>query len=291
MKRQILAALALVTLASCAKENIATQPTTDQVAATFTAAAITRVANNAWETNDQIGISMTVNGAATLATGSYENIPHTVAAAGDSGTFSADDTVIYFPVDGSSVDFYAYYPHATLDTDKNIVVSVATQSFSDIDIVAAKAVAKTKAVPTVTFAGDDAFEHCLSKLTITLVAGEGITSLSGLKTTIKSQNTTAKYNIYTGVISSEGDVADIVAVTATDGLLSEAILIPTAAVSGSTIVFTLGSDNYIWDTKDLELVQGSEHKYEITINQTGIVVSGAKISNWNAGASGTGTAE
>lgn len=294
MKKQFFAALALLTMASCAKENTATEPTvdpTEPVAATFTAASITRVASNAWEESDQIGISMVKTTTTTLADGNYENIPHTVGAAGASGTFSPDDTVIYFPVDGSEVDFYAYYPCSTLDVEKNIAVSVATQSFSEIDIVAAKAEAKTKAAPTVTFADEEAFAHQLSKLTITLKEGAGITSLAGLSTTIKGQPTTAKYNVYTSEISGEGDVDDITAVTATDGSTAAAILLPTAAVAGSSIVFTLDGDDYVWDTSLLALAQGSEHSYEITITKTGIIVSGAKISDWNDGADGTGTAE
>ncbi len=293
MKKQILATLALLTLASCAKESGATDPIdpTNPVAATFTAASITRVASNAWEESDQIGISMVKTTTTTLADGNYENIPHTVGAAGESGTFSPDGTVIYFPVDGSSVDFYAYYPCSTLDVDKNIAVSVATQSFSDIDIVAAKAASKTKVAPTVTFADEEAFAHQLSKLTITLKEGAGITSLAGVTTTIKGQYTTAKYNVYSGSISNEGNIANITAVTAADGSTAEAILIPTAAVAGSSIVFTLDGDDYVWDTSSLVLAQGSEHSYEITITKTGIIVTGAKISDWNNGTNGTGTAE
>ncbi|MFR9566851.1 MAG: fimbrillin family protein [Rikenellaceae bacterium] len=292
MKKSILAALAILAMASCAKENSTSEtPSTDPVAATFSSASISRVADNAWETNDKIGISMVQTTTTTLTGGDYYNVPYTVSAAGTSGTFTPDDTVIYFPVDGSEVDFYAYYPYAALDADDNLAVNVATQSFSRIDIVAAKAAAKTKRSPTVTFSGDEAFTHQLSKLTVTLVAGVGIDDLAGITTTIKGQYTTAKYNLYTSVISSEGDVADITAVSAADGSTAEAILIPTASVAGSTIVFTLDGDDYIWDTSSIAFTQGSEHNYEITVTKTGLVVSGATISGWGDGASNSGTAE
>ncbi len=289
MKRTIIAALALVALASCAKENSEANQTSDQVEATFTAAAITRVTDNAWEATDKIGITMTVSGKTDLADGDYYNVLHNVDAAGTSGSFSPDSEVIYFPVDGSAVDFYAYYPYATPDADDNLDVNVATQTFSDIDIVAAKATAKTKSAPTVAFSGDNAFGHCLSKLTITLKAGEGITSLENVTTTIKGQYTTAKYNLYTSEISSRGDVKDITAVTT--GTTVEAILIPTSAMDGSTIVFTLDGDNYVWDTSKILLAQGSEHTYEITITKTGIIVTGALINDWGSGSNGSGTAE
>ncbi len=286
MKKTILASLAVVALASCIKENTTPETTIDQVAASFAVASISRVADNAWESDDQIGITMVVSTTFTLADGAYENAPYTVSAAGGTGTFTADDEVIYFPVDGSSVDFYAYYPYSAIDADKNISVNVATQSFSDIDIIAAKAVSKTKAAPTVTFSGDDAFAHQLSKLTITLKAGGGLTSLSGVTTTINGQYTTAKYNIYSSSVVGKGDIAQITAVTAADGSTTEAILIPTTAIDGSSIVFSLDGNDYIWDTSKIAFEQGCEHKYTVTLTKTGVEIDGATIDNWGAGTGG-----
>ncbi len=283
MKKTILAACAIVAMASCAKENGVTEPVGDKVAAKFTSAAISRVANNAWEANDKIGISMTESGKTTLADGSYENIPHTVGAAGASGTFSADDKVVYFPVDGSAVDFYAYYPCSTVDGDKNISFSVADQEYDHIDLIAAKAEGKTKAAPAVTFAGEEAFAHQLSKLTINVIAGEGISSLEGLETTIEGQYTTAKFNIYSGVISGAADVAEITALTSADGAKVEAVLIPTAAVTDSKIVFALGGNKYYWETGSVELSQGCEHTYGLTLNRTGVTVTGSEINDWTQG--------
>ncbi len=297
MKKSILAAFALLFLASCATESSTTGAidSTAPVAVTFTAASITRMADNTWEESDQIGITMTTNGTTELADGDYYNVLYTADAAGVSGTFTAADETIYFPTDGSLVDFYAYYPYATLDADNNIEVDVSSQIFTDIDIVAATATAKSKTSPTVKFtddgAVDESFKHQLSKLTLTLKAGDGITDLAGLTTTIKGQYTTAKYNLYTGEISGEGDIAEITAVTTSDGSMVEAILIPTTGVASSSILFTIAGNDYIWDTADLVLVQGSEHNYEITVTKTLTVVEGATISGWSDGADGTGTAE
>ncbi len=291
MKKTILAALALVALASCATER-ETIDTIDPVAATFSGAAITRVANNAWEATDQIGITMTKSGSTTeLADGNYYNVPHTVTAASDKGTFTPDDEVIYFPVDGSAVDFYAYYPCSTL-TDDKYSVNVATQSpHSAIDLIAATALNKSKSTPTVVFADDETFGHQLSLLTINISKGDGISSLAGLEVTIKNRYTTAKYDIFSSEFSDLGDKANITAITSSDGTSSSAILIPSAAISDSSMVFTLNGDDYIWDTSSLVLEQGKEHTYSITVTKTGIVASGSEISDWNDGADGSETAE
>ncbi len=294
MKRKTLAALAIITLASCAKESSPLDPT--QVEATFASSSITRVANNEWEANDKIGVTMTKATTTTLAEGDYSNTPYTVSAAGATASFSPDSKVIYLPTDGSSVDFYAYCPYtATIDSNNDIDVDITSQNFTKIDLVATKATGATKESPKVVFSGDNAFKHQLSKLTISLKIGTGISDLTGLSTTIKGQYTTAKYNTLTSAISSEGDIANITVATtvatAATTATAEAILIPTAAIAGSTVVFTLDGEDYIWNTSAVELVQGSEHTYEITITKTGLETGDATINKWGEGTGGTGTAE
>ncbi|MFR9529536.1 MAG: fimbrillin family protein [Rikenellaceae bacterium] len=290
MKKRVLAALVIAAMASCSKES--TTLDTTPVEVTFAAASITRVANNEWESGDKIGVTMTKTTTTELASGDYSNVPYTVAEASATGKFSADSKVIYFPTDGSAVDFYAYCPYTTLDSSNDIEVSVATQNFTKIDLVAAIASGATKSSPTVIFTDDKAFKHQLSKLSITMKLGDGVSDLTGLTTTIKGQYTTAKYNLFTSDIASKGDIADITAVTTVATTTTvEAILIPTSAVSGSSIVFSLSGDDYVWDTSALALIQGSEHKYEITITKTGVVMNGATITTWGDGTDGTGTAE
>ncbi len=302
MKKILISALTLVALASCSKENTTVESidTNASVAATFTSAAITRVADNAWEAGDKIGITMLKSGTYTLADGDYESIPYTVNAAGANGTFTADNRVIYFPADGSDVDFVAYYPYSTVDEDNNVSISVADQSYEDIDFLAAIARNYSKANPTVQFANNietetyTAFAHQLSKLIITLKAGEGIDDLAGLTTTIKGQYTTAKFNIYTGEYSAMVNEANITAITEADGSKAEALLIPTEAIAGTSIVFTLDGNDYTWDTSAIPFYQGKEFNYEITITKTGVEVTGATIGGWGDGTevgNGTGTAE
>ncbi len=309
MKKTILATLALVALVSCSKENTETTiiDPTAPVAATFTSAAITRVTDSDWDTDDKIGITMVWHENTDLATGNYENVPYTVKEEGTSGTFSADDKVIYFPVDTSTpVDFIAYYPYtadANVDDDKNIEISVADQSYAHIDLVAAKAVSKTKASSTVTFSSTEAFSHQLSKLTMNIVAGDGIDALTDIKATIKGHYTTAKYNIYTSAVVAvetaditalTTSVIDAVAATEGDGTTEatpatpakatiEAILIPTSEITGSTIEFTVGGNTYYLKTDAFVFTKGCEHTYTINLTRTGATISGATINGWGNG--------
>ncbi len=304
MKKSLIAALAILSMASCNKESAETPETTDPtapVAATFSAASITRVTDNKWDTGDKIGISMTKEDSKTLADGDYENVSYTVSDA-ENGKFSptavespAVAETIYFPVDGTTVDFYAYYPQSEINSDKDITVSVAEQDYAHIDLVAATASA-SKTTLTVQFTGDDnAFKHQLSKLTMNIVAGDGIDDLTGIVTTIKGQYTTAKFNIYTFTISDKSiskdtDQNDIDIETTTptynttkSEAYTSAILIPTSKIAGSTIEFAVGGNTYYLDTKDFVFTQGCEHTYEITLTKTEPVVSGSTISGWGDG--------
>ncbi len=292
MKKALIAALAVVAMVGCSDDNSqmeAVDPS-GSVAAIFSAGQITRVADDKWVTGDLIGISMTKNGTTTLATGDYENVSYKVSSvtSGGAGTFTPSSTTIYLPSDGSKVDFYAYYPYtATLGSDNTIEVSVASegtndQVISDVDLVTATFSGASESSSSVTFTEDNAFEHQLSKLTLTLTGGVGFTDLAGLKTTIKSQNTTANYNIYTSAISGEGDEADIVADTSSNGTTAEAILIPSAE-QDITIEFLLDGVTYTLELEDITLAKGKEYKYNVTINKTGASITGATITDWVVG--------
>ncbi len=302
--------IAILFMASCSKESLETtspHDTTTPVEAQFTASSITRMSSNDWESGDKIGITMfEKSSTTTLATGDYANVPYTVVATNTEGNdfatdgdFAADSEVIYYPADGSSVDFNAYYPYnATVTDNTTIAVDVSAASspqvFKNIDIIAAKVSNMSKySTSTVSFTDNNAFTHQLSKLTMNVVAGDNVSTLTDLSVVIKGQYNTAKYNIYTQQIdltdATKG--TDITAVTAVatgttpTTATSEAILIPTSsAITGSTIVFTIGSGtkaaSYTLKTDSFTFTKGTEHIYTITLRDTGASITASTISDW-----------
>lgn len=306
MKRQLLAAVAILAMASCAKENTAIEPTIDStapVAASFTSASISRVADNAWEDEDKIGITMVANGYTTPitidgSTDTYWNIPYEVGGKGETGTFSAVGTVIYFPVDGSTVDFYAYSPYNENNTTAgSVAIDVSSQVVKNIDLIAATVKGKSKSSSTVAFTGDNAFKHQLAKLNLTINQGDGVADFKvsdtdKLTTTITKQPNTATYSLFAGTIDSSGaataDISANTTVSSTSAATATAILIPTDGTATSTIQFTTTSDSnvYTWDTSNVKFEQGKEHNYEITLTRTGVVVSGSTIGDWGSGIGG-----
>ena len=123
------------------------------------------------------------------------------------GVFKPADGVmdIKFPADGSKVDFIAYYPHT-----KNSV-ELSTLS-SKVDMV---------------------FDHQLSKVTANISTSDG-SSLEDVRISIKGVDLKAKFSLVDkSIISSSKGIIRMN--TNSKGDMAEAIVIPTANLSGITL--------------------------------------------------------
>ena len=160
MNKKTFSAVALATLLLTACQNDEeTMQTDTRVALQVTSGIQTRAYDDQWEEKDDIGIFGFTQGDAP--TQAYSNVRY-VTRSGD-GAFTPDGTTIYLPTDGSSLDFVAYYPHAT-DLENGIyTVDVENQSDqSTIDLMAAGTQTADRINNTVTFN----FEHKLSKIVL-----------------------------------------------------------------------------------------------------------------------------
>ena len=229
----------------------------------------TRAANDAWEANDAIGIFM-LNGSTA---DTYSTIAYTTADG--NGTFAPQGTTIYLPVDGTSRDFVAYYPHQGGMAGSSYTVDLSDQSNqSAIDLMSSEkengtnSTVKgiTKSAPAVKFR----FHHRLCKLRLSIKAGTGTFDVvtSGAVTATEEGNQTVTLK------------------TAADGQTSEAIVMPSDGFSGMALTFaTTNSGTYKWDvssTSATKFEAGKVYKFNITINKTGINVT-ATIEDWGAG--------
>lgn len=247
-----------------------------------------RAASSTWAANDAIGVYMLKTTTSDIAE-SAENKKYVTSG---NGVFAATGTdAIYYPVDATQkVDFVAYYPHSTI-TNFLYPINVATQSSqAAIDLLYAdKVVGKDKASTNVALN----FKHQLVKLELNVIAGAGITNLSGLTVTINNVNTQAEFDLKTGTLGTSSAPANIVP-TIVAGKY-EAILLPVAALSANnTIEFVLNGNTYVWtmtsnDIAMKSLTAGTKYSFDITIQRTGISGVVGIISDWTV-VSGTGTA-
>ena len=278
-------ALALLAgaMVSCNTEDTASTTPNGKVAVQFTGgiSVNTRASGLAWADGDRIGIFMTGANQSLSADAIKEGVDNVCYQTSGSIAFSpiSGGKTIYYPIDGD-VDFYSYYPHTTV-SDYKVALNVADQTNQEaIDFMYAKTTGCNKATPQV----DLRFSHMLSRLILNVQPGNGLTEddLNKLKVTIKDQNTTATFNLADGVISGEGNPANIKMKAVQVGKRYEAILLPTASKIRE-IEFDLdnGYDApFVWKM-DSELKGGNLYNYTtVKLTRSTVDMSGT-IESWN----------
>ncbi|MFI3331341.1 MAG: fimbrillin family protein [Rikenellaceae bacterium] len=125
MKKILFSALALAIMVGCSDEGSTdtTTPTVEQVAATFTTVLqdeISRVSGTDWSQYDQVGVYMTQGGVPE------SDVNSNVLFTADPNYLTISGDAMYYPVDGSSVNFFAYYPYQADLEDYSVTFSVSS---------------------------------------------------------------------------------------------------------------------------------------------------------------------
>lgn len=253
----------------------------------------TRAHDAQWDKDDQIGIYMFAAGKIDIAEGAA-NIPYKKTDAGDG--FTPVNNPIHFPIDGSNVDFHAWYPY------NDVAGSVWTADLTDqrqqaaLDLMVADVKSSTQEGGAVYNKKHPAvrlnFEHCLTKLVLNITNGNGISTddLKGLKVEITKQWKTVTYDPEFDAIGFVQELAPVSLLTKADGTFAEAILFPDdltgqSLTAGRELVFTLqgSSEKFYWPIpNDKSFNSGEKNLYNITINRNTLDVT-AGISDWNQG--------
>lgn len=287
----------LLLLAGCSNDNEgAVKPEGDgRVPLQVSSGIETRAYDKTWEKDDAIGIYMLKTGTTDISEGA-ENRRYSTADGGSAFGTTADRT-IYFPIDGSKVDFQAYYPHQETLTNGAMALDVSDQTtLPAIDLMTA-AVATTEVEPLDKnhYKVHFKFNHRLTKLELKITNGNGISKsdLEGLKVEVTQQRTSGSYDPLFGAFGVYSEPVKTVAMnTAADGTLAQAILLPNAKadginpiITGREFLFTLKSTGEVfhWSVPDDKLFErGDKNIYNITINRSGPEVT-AEIIDWNKG--------
>lgn len=278
-------ALALLAgaMVSCSTEDTAPSTQNDKVAVQFTGGinVNTRAAGQTWADGDKIGIFMIEAGKTLSADAISEGVDNVCYQSNGSIAFSpiSGGKTIFFPIDGD-VDFYSYYPQTTVN-DYKVALNMADQKSQEaIDFMYAQTKGCHKSIPQVELK----FNHMLSNLVLNVQPGNGLTEddLNKLKVTIKDQNTTATFNLADGLISGEGNPANIQMKAVQVGKKYEAILLPTKSTTRE-IEFDLDNGHdapFVWKM-DSELKGGNMYNYTtVKLTRTSVEISGT-IKPWN----------
>lgn len=283
-------------MCGCGSENETAETDTDgHVPLQVSAGIQTRAYDGFWNKDDAIGIYM-LDGATAEA--SNKKYTTTVADATADGTFSATEGDIYFPVDGSTRDFIAYYPHqSTVTADGTYTVNLSNQTPQKaVDLMrSTKVTGKYKGDASVAFR----FYHKLVKLEVNIQAGIGMenVSLAGTTVALTNQPVTGTFNVLAENAEATADAATevnplqgIEFCKAADGSKYEAIVFPATNTSdmimtfivpmlSETVPFTFAVSSA---DKSQTFEAGKKYLYTITINKIGLGVT-STIESWGEG--------
>lgn len=248
----------------------------------------TRAHDKTWDKDDAIGIFM-LSGADVEAA----NKLYTTASESTTGVFAAaEGNTIYFPINGTTRDFVAYYPYRDLgEGNTTYKVDVSDQiPQKKIDLMGTKKVeGKHKDDPKVEFV----FTHKLVKLALTIQTdGISLTTddLKDIKVKLTDQRTQATYDVVKGgtvTVDMQTDLVPLFLETNSQGTSAEGIVLPCDDTRGMILQFDLMNGiRFEWAVnkadQSKQFKAGSKYVYTITLATTGLEVT-STIEDWTPG--------
>lgn len=270
MKKLLVGALALLALTACNQDNKSEylQPEAMQFGSNIPALNL-RMANNAFEANDAIGISMTGDATAT-------NVEYKTTAGGATATFKPAAAGLTF-AEGQTVNFVSYYPYsANATTDLAIDLTNA-----QTDVLYSNNLTGIKTAKDATGANHVLqFTHKLALVSFTMTglpAGTTITSAQ-----LEGIVTTSSMKIADGTLTN-GTKTATQKLQLKNGAFAPTIVIP-ATNSNAKLVITLSDGkSYSYTFPSLALQSGKNHKFNVTLASGAITVDqvNGQISDWD----------
>ena len=231
--------------------------------------------------------------------GKYTNIPYTYREGG----FQPYNTAIVF-TNSNPVTFSAYYPYDENVTEGSPTISIDTSNQTadvqkKIDFLYASGAEASSASPAISFTGEKAFSHAMSKVTIRFEAGDSVSfdSLRPTGFTLSGLMQEGTFDTRNGTAEPANDVttSENLTVPIPDTLETSLILIPQTVDVGAGITVTFNGADYTGTLSNsdtdtsLTLKPGYEYSFIVKVSLKGLKIEKATIAGWTAGASGSGT--
>lgn len=279
MKKLLFGALALLALTAC---NNAPNCKPKSEAMQFGSNIPTlnlRMAGNAFEANDAIGISMTGDATAT-------NVEYKTTAGGATATFAPAATGLTF-AEGQTVNFVSYYPYsANATTDLAIDLTNA-----QTDVLYSNNLTGIKTAKDATGANHVLqFTHKLALVSFTMTglpAGTTITSAQ-----LEGIVTTSSMKIADGTLTN-GTATATQKLQLAAGAFAPTIVIPATNANAKLVITLSDGKSYSYTFPSLALQSGKNHKFNVTLASGAITVDqiNGQISDWDVVDEGTVTVD
>lgn len=270
MKKLLVGALALLALTACNKDNKGEclQQEAMQFGSNIPALNL-RMAGNAFEANDAIGISMTGDATAT-------NVEYKTTAGGATATFAPAATGLTF-ADGQTVNFVSYYPYsANATTDLAIdLTNDQTDVLYSNNLTGIKTAKATNGANHVL-----QFTHKLALVSFTMAglpAGTTITSAQ-----LEGIVTTSSMKIADGTLTN-GTATATQKLQLKNGTFAPTIVIPATNANAKLVIKLSDGKSYSYTFANLALQSGKNHKFNVTLASGAITVDqvNGQITDWD----------
>ena len=270
MKKLLVGALALLALTACNKDNKGEclQQEAMQFGSNIPALNL-RMAGNAFEANDAIGISMTGDATAT-------NVEYKTTAGGATATFAPAATGLTF-ADGQTVNFVSYYPYSASATTDLAIDLTNDQT----DVLYSNNLTGIKTAKAANGANHVLqFTHKLALVSFTMTglpAGTTITlaQLEGIVTT-------SSMKIADGTLTN-GTAKATQKLQLAAGTFAPTIVIPATNANAKLVIKLSDGKSYSYTFPSLALQSGKNHKFNVTLASGAITVDQVNglISDWD----------
>lgn len=296
-----IAAAATVFAACSNEENGVNEPTPIRLSSSLTVVktrAATDIQTTAFLENEKVDVFISEDG----TNGTTTSNPYAQPLVYTTGTNGALTTAEqqYFPTGGDKgVNIHAVYPSGIVSAfdETPVDFTVKPDQSEDADYKASDLMYGAPASNPVSPTYDAVvltFKHLLSKVTVTLKAGNGNPSLDGAKVELLNVYPKVKFTPSTQVLgTAEGTPINVTVMTTTGSSLSGSAVIVPQTLAQQFIRVTLSDGKVL--TGQLEnntapaLTAGYEYKYDITAHLSTLTIS-STIEPWNDGGTEDGTA-
>ena len=279
MKKLLVSALALLALTACNNAPNC-QPKTEAMQFGSNIPTLNlRMANNAFEANDAIGISMTGDATAT-------NVEYKTTAGGATATFAPAATGLTF-AEGQTVNFVSYYPYSA-----NATTDLAIDLTNDqTDVLYSNNLTGIKTAKDANGANHVLqFKHKLALVSFTMAglpAGTTITSAQ-----LEGIVTTSSMKIADGTLTN-GTATATQKLQLKNGTFAPTIVIPATNANAKLVIKLSDGKSYSYTFANLALQSGKNHKFNVTLASNALTVDqiNGQISDWNVVDEGTVTVD
>ncbi|WP_297170578.1 fimbrillin family protein [uncultured Porphyromonas sp.] len=269
MKKLLVGALALLALTACNQDNKSEylQPEAMQFGSNIPALNL-RMANNAFEANDAIGISMTGDATAT-------NVEYKTTAGGATATFKPAAAGLTF-AEGQTVNFVSYYPYSA-NTTTDLAIDLTN---AQTDVLYSNNLTGIKTAKDATGANHVLqFTHKLALVSFTMTglpAGTTITSAQ-----LEGIVTTSSMKIADGTLTN-GTKTATQKLQLAAGAFAPTIVIPATNANAKLVITLSDGKSYSYTFPSLALQSGKNHKFNVTLASGAITVDqvNGQISDW-----------